>query len=696
MLQLSVLGFAAVTVSTSVHAEEVEVINKIEKIEIVSDASDEDITGSIQESSSVGKLDAPIKDQPFSMSVIDDNFIKSTGAKNIQDALLYTSGVYSGSFGFDTRGDWAQIRGLDSTRYLDGLRDDYGSYNSVRVNPYTLEKIEVLKGPSSTLYGQGGLGGTVNLVSKTPKKEFAGEVGAQIGNFNRKQLSADVTGIVPEHEKLQYRLVALYRDSETQVDHVDNDGYVVAPSLTWNASENTDVTFMLNHQQNKGGVSAQFLPQAGTLDRGSQGFIDPSTFVGEPGWDRYDRKRTDFTVKVDHKINDDWKINAVARKTNSGSETREHWVTIPSVPDAAGNVPRTIYTVDRETDVVNFDVNVQGKLELGQTKHNLVVGIDRQDASWEEDNFLYGYGAGGVINVYNPQYGNLNTAALAFATDRNDNEIDQVGIYIADQIDIGNSVVSLGVRHDKAKNRSINPNGTVAAESDESETTGRVGLMYRFYNGISPYISYSQAFSMNLGSDGVGGTLKPTKGDQKEVGVKYVSDAGDLEITAAYFDIEEKNRIQQGTTPGGVEQVGAIVDGFELEAKKRWNKFEAQIAYTDLSAKQAKTNTTPETRLPYVAEKTASLWGKYSVNEHFSVAAGARYTGDNVGFGGSPKVPSVTLFDANLAYDINSWSFSLSGKNLADKEYVSWCRGPGQDCGYGEKRTVLGNATYKF
>nr|WP_295708734.1 TonB-dependent receptor plug domain-containing protein [uncultured Halomonas sp.] len=296
----------------------------------------------MEESPSVGKLDVPIVEQPFSLSVVDEEFIQDSGAQNIQEALLYTPGVNAGNYGFDTRIDSATVRGLNAGRYLDGLRQIYGSYNSVRSNVYALESVEVLRGPSSMLYGQADLGGVINGVSKLPEEERSGEVWAQVGSHNRKQLALDVTGSADEEGKFLYRLVALQRNSDTQVDHVEDDGYLLAPSFTWRPSDDTSMTLLINRQENTGQVSAQFLPQVGTLEPGSQGFIGSERFVGEPGWDRYDREKTETTLFFDHRLTNNWAFSATARYTDSSTETREHWVDIPSEPDADGEVSRTI------------------------------------------------------------------------------------------------------------------------------------------------------------------------------------------------------------------------------------------------------------------------------------------------------------------------------------------------------------------
>ncbi|UYG05390.1 TonB-dependent receptor [Halomonas sp. LR3S48] len=467
---------------------------------------------------------------------------------------------------------------------------------------------------------------------------------------------------------------------------------MLAPSFTWRPSEDTDITLLLNRQENKGQVSAQFLPQAGTLDRGSRGYIGSERFVGEPGWDRYDREKTEATLFLDHRFTDDWTLSATARYTRSSADTREHWATIPSVPDANGEVPRTIYTVDRSTRILNLDARLKGEVDLGATRHHLLLGIDRQDARWEEDNYFYGYGLGGNINVYDPQYGNLNADVIT-PSDRPDNEIEQIGVYLADHIEIGPVVISAGLRHDWAENRTLAVTGPDTASQDEA-TTGRLGVMYRFENGFSPYVSYAESFSMNLGTDGTAAanSLEPTTGDQQEVGFKYLSPDRSLGITAAYFDITQQNRISDGQTPGGAEQTGAVIDGWELQLNKRWDSFETQVAYTDLNARDDATGD----RLSSVAERQASWWNRLYIGNNWRIGAGVRYVGDSVGSAGAPLIPSVTLYDAMVGYTLGNWDFSVDAKNLADEEYVSWCRSDGADCGYGDRRSVTANVRYQF
>ena len=648
----------------------------------------------VDKPASVGKTRVPVERQPFSIETVDRELIEDTGAKNIQDSLLYMSGVYGANFGFDTRGDSAMVRGLRPSLYVDGLRASYGSYNSVRPNIYGLERVEVLKGPSSVLYGQAELGGIINGVSKLPKAEKQGELRAQVGSYDRKVLAADVTGPLSEDGKLLYRLVALKRDSGTQVDYVDDNGYVFAPSLTWLPSDDTTVSLLFNSQENTGAVSAQFLPTQGTLEPGPQGDIGSETFVGEPDWDRYDRRKDEVTLFVDHRLNDTWGIATTARYTETETETREHWANIGAAPAADGTIGRTINMADKGTEIFNVDARLEGDLRLGATRHTLAIGVDRQNALWTEDNSFSATGGGTDLNVYDPQYGNVNYAVLD-PEDKDDNRIRQTGVYVIDHMEIDRVVVSGALRYDDTTTTVLGTDG-VDTDTDDTATTGRLGLMYRFDSGLSPYISYSESFVPNLGLDGFGESLDPTTGEQREAGVKYLSQRHGLAVTAAWFDIEETNRVVDGANPQSVEQTGAVVDGWEVSVKKRLGNASVLANYTKLDAREDETGE----RLAYVAEESASVWGKYELESGFRFGAGVRYVGDTVGSdygsGAGPEVPSVTLYDAMVGYRTGPWDFTVTGKNLADKEYVSWCRGEGLDCGYGERRVILGEASYNF
>jgi iron complex outermembrane receptor protein len=656
------------------------------KVNAAPDAADGFITQTRR--ASVGKSRASVQDTPYSMTVIDAKQAAETGAASIESALLYSAGVYAGRYGFDTRGDWAAIRGLTPSAYIDGLRGIYGFYNNVRPEMYTLDRVEVAKGPSSALYGQAELGGIVNAVSKLPQSTPAREIEVQVGSHNRKQVAMDLTGPANEDGTLLYRLVALQRDSDTQVDYVNDDARVLMPSLTWRPNADTSVTVLYVHQQNDSKVSSQFLPSAGTLTPGSLGYIPSNRFAGEPGWDRYDMRKDELSLLVDQRLSENWKTKANLRKTNSSSVTREIYTKVGQVADASGNITRTITSADRDTYVLASDVRLEGDLRLGPTRHQVTIGWDYQNALWREYNYISQDFT--AINIYNPVYGVANPWAVASTDNRAHSKIIQNGVYVTDHMEWNQWVVSAALRRDDATNQIIG--GATPATAKNMATTGQLGVMYRFSNGVSPYVNTSEAFVPSTTTDGFGGYLKPTTGTQNEVGVKYLAPSGKTSVAAAAFDIKQKNRVQAAGLPGGLEQVGSVIEGWEIEAKHRIKSLEILGNYTRMSA----INDVTRTRLSSVAEEAASVWAQYYLDGGWRVGLGGRYIGDVTGGNGRPIVPSVTLFDAMVGYTTGPWAYRLNIQNLEDEEYVSWCRGVGQDCGYGARRNVLLTASYKF
>ncbi|MGP1717227.1 MAG: TonB-dependent siderophore receptor [Methylophilus sp.] len=684
--------------STSVLADEPAKTNSAETLPEVSvkagkSSKKKDRFITQEQSASVGKSPVSVQDSPQSISVIDVEQMREMGAINIQEALTYTSGVYAGAFGFDTRGDSASVRGLNPSMFVDGLRNLYGSYNNTRPDIYTLERIEVLKGPSSVLYGQSDLGGIVNAVTKKPKREASKEINLQYGMYDRKQIGLDFTGPITADGEWLYRVVALKRDSGTQVDHVHDDAVLFMPSVTWQPSDKTSITMQYLHQEVDSQVSAQFLPAQGTVLPGPQGRVSSSTFVGEPGWDRYNTKKDEVALFVDQALTDHLKLVANLKQSWSSSSTREHWARVGFAPDAAGNAQRTIHTADRSTEVFASDIRLQGNFLLGPTSHLVSVGMDYQNALWKEDNYTSTTSAFG-INLYNPVYGQVDYASLRNA-DRDDSKIVQTGFYVSEHMEWGAWVVSAALRRDHATNSLLTAN-TAIPDSDvrNSATTGRIGLMYRFENGISPYVNYSEAFIPNLGTDGsaTNSYLKPTEGEQREAGVKYLANDGNTSANFAWFEIEQLNRIVQGATPGGVQQIGAFIQGWETDVRHRIGDFELLGNYTRMHA----FNDTTKLRVPYVAEKIGSAWAQYHITPNIRAGVGTRYIGSNVAAGETPKLPSVTLFDAMIGYTTGPWDLRLTVRNIADKEFLSWCRSAGTDCGYGERQNAVLSANYKF
>lgn len=652
------------------------------------------------------KSDTPIIETPLSVSVLTETRIEDLGAVTVQDAIGYVAGLYNGPYGVDTRGDWAQIRGVAPVQYLDGLKSLFGYYNNVRVNPYSLGQIEILKGPSSVLYGQGSTGGIINLVSKRPQAETQGEFWAQLGNYSRKQVAGDITGALNEDASLAGRFVGLYRDSETQTDYVPDNSLVLNPSLSWHASEDTKITLIGNIQRNESGSSTQFFPWQGTLFSNEFGQIDSSTFVSEPGFDKYDTEQDALTAIVEHDINLDWHLRFASRYSDSHADYNTMYGWPPVFAEDNRTVHRVSYLSRANAKAWTTDAQLHGSLSTGAIKHDLVFGVDFQDAYTDND---YAYGAMNPLDLYAPVYGEaVGLPTEADVTDFPSTTTYQLGLYVQDNMRIADKwLVSAALRRDRA---TTNPEGGSA--TDQYATTGRLGFMYLMDGGVSPYVSYSESFSPLIGRDAYDNPYVPLEGKQWEAGIKYQPQGTEHLITASAYQITEENRTTQvndpdAPNPNGQVQVGEVeIEGVELEAQLAWESLDvyASYAYTDAVISKSNNPSEVDKTLSATPEQQASIWATYRPESWggFKIGAGVRYVGNTsdgyVSYNGENiflETPSYTLFDAMIGYDWDNYSLSIDVDNLTDKTVLTSCLARG-DCFYGQQRTIMANFRYNF
>jgi len=651
----------------------------------------------VKRSASATKTDTPLIETPQSVTVVTRERIEDQGATNLQDALNYAAGVRSDAYGLDSRTDSVRIRGAYPTEYLDGLRRQLGGFytSNTRVDPYTLERIEVLRGPSSMLYGQGTTGGVINMVSKRPQPEALREIGVQLGSYDRKQVQADLTGPLTAGGEWLYRLVAVGRESDTQVNFVPDDRQLIAPSLTWRPSGRTTLTLQALWQKDETGSTSQFFPWEGVVFAGPNGFIPTDTFIGQPGQDRYDSERTELGWHFEHRFGERWALRQSARSTSNEVDYFSLYADSFSNPanpylDPARRVlGRFGYFEHREVDTFSTDQHLEARFATGALQHTVLLGLDtanhKDDAQVSFDDPV---GLGGTIpsiDVYAPVYAPYTPPPLA-AQPRT--KLSHTGVYLQDQLKLGRWTAVLGVRHDDTKNQ-------VAGQPDEksSATTKRAGVMVRLAGGFVPYLSYSESFTPVAGTNLFGARFKPLQGEQVEAGVKWESADGRLTFNAAWYDLVEENQlVTDPVNPLNTVQTGETrAHGLELELVGR-------IApRTDISAQYTYTQVDPQ--LEQVPEHMFSIWGKTRFalggREGFSGGLGMRHFGGYRDGAATPETPAATLFDGMLAYEEGRWRYALTVQNIADRIYVSPCLSRG-DCWIGARRTAIVSAAYRF
>lgn len=646
--------------------------------------------------STATKTDTPIGETPQAITVVTGEQMRDQGAQNVQDALNYAAGVRSEAYGLDSRGDWTLIRGSDPTEYLDGLRGAFNYYTSTtRTDPYMLERIEVLRGPSSMLFGQGSTAGIINLVSKRPQAQSQREIGVQLGSFDRRQINADLTGPLTADGTWLYRIVALYRDSDTQVDQVNDDRRLIAPSLTWRPSEDTSLTFLLRWQQDRTGSTSQFFQWSGLVAPNPNGPIPANRFIGNPG-DHYDTDHSSAGWSFEHRFNPNWTFRQAFR----ASRNEVDYVTVyadpfsnplnPFIDPRQRVINREGWFAHNRARTQNLDQHVEGRFKTGALEHQMLLGVDavrfKQDEAQSFDGAPERGGTLPPIDVYNPVYAPYTPPPLGPAVQTSQR---QIGVYLQDQMRLGEHwIVVAGLRHDRAKSGKVGQ-----ADETSSATTKRLGLMFHDWAGWSPYVSYSESFTPVAGTNRGGARYRPQRGEQVEAGLKFEPAQRDLSFTAAAYELREENRL----VPDPANPVGSNIQagktkttGLELEfAGKLTSSLDITAHYNYLDN---------DKQLTPAPRHQAAVWGKqrFSIGgrDGFAAGLGLRYFSDFVE-PPSPTTPSVVLGDAMLSYDTGAWRVALNVNNLTDKRYFSYCGGRG-DCWFGARRNMVLSASYSF
>jgi iron complex outermembrane receptor protein len=386
------------------------------------------VTGELLESGAATKTDTPSLEVPQPVTVIPAELFEAQGAVSISDTLNYVAGVQANPYGPDSRVDGATIRGVDALQFRDGMRDVFSYYASIRADPYNFDSVQVLRGPSSVLFGAGSIGGIVNLNSKLPQFSTAGEVSVRYGSHNRIEALADMTG--PLGGDFAGRIVARLRDADTQTDHVPDDRIMISPSLTWAPTMATSLTLLGLYQEDDGGSTAQFLPLNGTILPNPNGRLPNSLFIGKPGWDRYDGRLLQGTALFEHRFSELAKVNLKARYIDSDLTYFTHY------PDSYTNPANPYVLVDRATwlpildadgalqpdpaqrtmglyadgsvarmEIFGTDNNVQLNFETGeQVRHTVLAGIDY---TWSRVRKTGGYGYQ-YFDIYDIDYDALS------------------------------------------------------------------------------------------------------------------------------------------------------------------------------------------------------------------------------------------------------------------------------------------------
>lgn len=662
------------------------------------------------------KSAVPLIETPQSVSVVTRDQIDLLNLTDVQQAVRYTAGVTGENYGPDPRYDFLTVRGFTPIQFVDGVQAPITTtISNVGVDLYGFESVDILKGPSSILYGSVPPGGIYNMTSRRPSDHFGGEVGVRYGSYDFKQGEGTITG--PLGGGFSARLTALYRDNDTEVKHVHNKRLFVAPAVTWKSGFGTTITALAYYQHDRlNGSTNGFLPIYGTLLPNPLGKIPRDANYGEPKYNFYRRNQFGAGFQVTQKLipgvefenNTKWFHYNELQHVIYGAGLLDS--DFNGVPDDYRTLVRYNFPYKERVNEFATDNRISANVHTGDILHRILVGLDYRNT---RNNAMFGFAGATSIDIFHPVYSNGPFVTPSFFP-YVDARQKQTGVYVQDQAKWGGLVISLGGRYDWTETTNY------LAASDrtarEHKFTYRVGANYVFANGIAPYIGYATSFQPIIGVDAI--TLRPfspSTGRQIEGGIKYdargLSPDVKLFATAAVYKIIQNNVVinagSQVNTSIAAKQ--AKVTGVELEVVARIHEqLSLNASYSYTNAKISKTvpggppvgsqlPTQPKNKFSALADYTF----RHGMLGGFGFGFGVRYLDGSWGSIIGPfnavvyKTKATTLFDGSIHYDIPGWRFAVTGTNIFDKKYVGRCASA-SNCIYGQARMITGSITKRF
>ncbi len=648
-------------------------------------------------SSGASKSDRPLITTPQAISVVTRQQMQDQGAQDLNQALGYTPGVFTNFGGAATRYDTIALRGfhggdVDNT-FLDGLRvmSDGGSFNVMQVDNWFLDRVDVIKGPSSSLYGQTVPGGLVNMVSKRPQFAPEGHFRASTGSNATHSAAFDYTNAI--NDRWAFRLTGITRNSDTQYDHTREEKYAISPQLLWQPSEDTSLLLRAYLQKDPSGGYHGSVPAEGTLYSHNGRKLSDGFYEGDSALDQFKRHEQIYSYDFTHRFNDVWSVHSTGSYSHANTALDQvyqlGW-------DADNPDLLTRYFSGERSSLSAWatDNQLQAEFETGALQHRVTLGAEYHRY---KNDLTKASGYASSLNAWSgEEVGSMPDFAWTAQTRR----YYQTGVYLQDELQLDRWHLDLSGRFD----RIVSENGTSRRQDDH--ISGRAALLYAFDNGLSPYLSWSQAITPASLTDPQGNQLKPTTAEQYEAGVKYQPvGTRDLYSLAIYDltqnDVANRNVKDSTFTPSG--KVHA--QGIELEARNQLTPRLSTIAGYTLNHLRFKDSVDGNSgHTPYVTPNSmASLWGHYQFDYGLSAGAGVRYIGkqwaDNEN---TTRLPSVTLWDASVRADLGAWNSQLKGawlqvnaNNLTDKKYLAGCYGTGY-CYRGAERSLTATVGYDF
>ncbi|MEP3787239.1 MAG: TonB-dependent siderophore receptor [Ascidiaceihabitans sp.] len=689
-----------------------------------SDTPLENYEGYAAEASSTATRGLPgdLAKSPRSVTVVTREQVEDQGARSLEDAIAYTPGVTVQTYGSDSRYEQYAIRGYEgqsTSTYRDGMPLRTFGWGAWRTEVFGVERIEVLRGGTADLYGSNEPGGVVNAVTKRPQFTYGGEILTRLNSHGGGELGFDVTG--PLSDTIAYRFVGLFGETGTVFDEVDEGRVYLAPSLTWKATDRTNITFFGQYQKDDVGDTYVIVPQFGSQLANPIASYDNDFYSGNPDRNIIETTQNYLGYELDHGFDNGLTFRSRARFAEND------WINQTTYPAAfysstgvAGAVDSAIMTdfdVDQTTTQFSFDNALVKEFSFGNVSGQIIGGVDYYEAEYDN---TYSFRYAGNRNLLTESTvvipGIPVAADIEFTQD-----IKQVGYYLGANAEIAdNWLVTVSLRHDRVDMTTVSSGFSQRNKTDY--TTGNIGVSHTFRNGVTLYSNAGTSF--NLPPVGVNASSQPLEVETAtsyEIGARFRPLGSNSLLSIALFDVTKDNTTQLLNQFAGdprVEQVGEIrSQGVEVSANYAFKNGVSVLAnYTYNDAKITQNATNQGNRVARIPEHSASLWLNYDVQaprfDGLSLGVGARFTGDRFSDSANTatrKISDLTVFDASVAYEWDDWSATLSARNLTDRQDVTFCTSGAEaatqaglplaeagGCTYGTGRTIQLSLTRRF
>ncbi|VVO09821.1 Ferrichrome outer membrane transporter/phage receptor [Pseudomonas fluorescens] len=622
-------------------------------------------------SASATRTDTSIHETPQSISVVSKDVVEDIGATRLQDALDYAGGVgRANNFGGQGLTTFT-VRGFTTGEfYRNGFPINRGYPNMPDAN--TIERLEVLRGPATMLYGRGDPGGTFNVVSKQPLAEPTVTLGSQLDDQGMQRATLDASGPLDEQGRLAYRLNVVGEGGETFRDHVETERYGVTPVITWQATDDTKVIFegdfmRNNHPLDRG--LTRFTNQKGTASR--------DTFWGDKDVGKLHNDNNMAQLRFEHLLNDNWTLGGGFQWLDG---------TLQGNAIEANSLAADGHTLNRNFNYRKLEwtdkdaqLNLTGHFSTGAFDHTLLTGVEFEDYDYKS--IIQRSSAAYTSDVFNPVYGKPRPALTSTPTHDKEN-LKTYSAFIQDQVALTERLkVLAGARFERFEHEyETYVAGGKNWKASDNSVTPRVGAIYDLTDTLAIYADAARSFKPNTGASSGGVGFEPEKGKSYEMGIKWEGLDRQLSVDAAIYQIDKKNVLTTDPLdPNSKVAAGQVRSrGFDLNvAGNLTPEWRVIGGYAYVDAEVTKDNTIRVgSRLANIPRNSFSLLNVYEFQDGslkgLGLGAGAKYVDERVGqTSNTPfSMDAYAVVDLLSYYKVNDKvRLNLDVKNLFNRDF---------------------------